>query len=724
VIHDHFRYVLRNRFNRRSALALLAACNISTLAQSATVDPNDLARMAGEARKRGVVPVIVHLAPVSLDQMHADLRGVNAAMAERAARLTAELGSTALTAGRWDNGIGQIGLYVNESGLRYLQGSGNAISFASGPPWTVQAAVNGDDGRLGKIDDLLDREGFAAVVVTLNIPALEYDIAKDGRLSFPGGDNWAASAQAMAASLASVAGTGVIALPNFNAPRASLVPEMTLRVNREGLLNLLDTDLVRSIRPVGFRDARPFAIDTDVLTTAQRDGTADVIITMRDPLTRHRLSAQSRDAATQTRRRNLLAALAGAGVTSRLQDIAIFGAVAGRITLSELRSLQAANDARLLRVELNKPMANAHLATSTVTMNMAAAWNKGYRAAGQKIIIMDSGTLSTHPFLLNAAGKSRVTLEACFGSNGGYGYYADGTRYELKSVCPLQGQQGAGDGDSPVGLAGSAQPVLNCSSYSPWTCDHGTHVAGIAAGRASSAMPIGMQGVAPDADIVAVQVFSYDPARIAAPQAFTEDLLKALQAVAGAITPGSTGNPLVVNMSLGAGKYASSCAAVNSALSDAVQTLFDAGVAVVVSTGNGQFYPYTGYNDGIAWPACVPRVIKVSAVNNDGIGNTRATYAHLADPSHFPGDSFWMAPGGGGGTYVNSSVIDGTAGKAGTSQAAPHIAGLYAAVKAAVPGISVNGVSDWIRYNASIPLSVQLSSTTTVQFNRVRLPNL
>jgi hypothetical protein len=139
VVKDHHRKFARVSF-------VVAGCSLSLSAFCASVEPADLARMTGEARSRGAVPVVVHLAGVSLDQMHSDLPGVNAAMAARAARLTAELGPNAWSAGRWDNGIGQIGLYVTETGLKYLQSTGNAVSFASGRPWSVQSAINGDDG--------------------------------------------------------------------------------------------------------------------------------------------------------------------------------------------------------------------------------------------------------------------------------------------------------------------------------------------------------------------------------------------------------------------------------------------------------------------------------------------------------------------------------------------------------------------------------------------------
>ena len=116
-----------------------------------------------------------------------------------------------------------------------------------------------------------------------------------------------------------------------------------------------------------------------------------------------------------------------------------------------------------------------------------------------------------------------------------------------------------------------------------------------------------------------------------------------------------------------------------------------------------------------------------------------STFTNLANPANFPGDYFWMAPGGGEGTFVESSfnssiAVNGftqaTGPIEGTSQAAPHVAGLYALIKAAIPGISVDGASEWIRLNASQPIapvcissSLPCTSSQNVTFSRIRLPN-
>ena len=256
-------------------------------------------------------------------------------------------------------------------------------------------------------------------------------------------------------------------------------------------------------------------------------------------------------------------------------------------------------------------------------------------------------------------------------------------------------------------------------------------MAGIAAGRNGAAVPVGLQGVAPDAGILPVQVFSFDPNGVQAPVGFGVDLAQAFAVAAAQLTAGLVHQPFVINMSLGGNFHTLPCSTgAFAAYANAVQALRTAGVPVIVATGNAR----ASGNAGIAFPACLPGAIKVSATNNDGVGNTPATYAQVVNPGSFPGETFWLAPGGGGGTTVTSSVVGGTYGSvnwAGTSMAAPHIAGLYAAYKAAVPGAAAAAVvadaSAWFVANTSVNVLVNVAPVgavvQNVNWQRVRLPN-
>lgn len=50
--------------------------------------------------------------------------------------------------------------------------------------------------------------------------------------------------------------------------------------------------------------------------------------------------------------------------------------------------------------------------------------------------------------------------------------------------------------------------------------------------------------------------------------------------------------------------------------------------------------------------------------------------------------------------------------------AAPHVSGLYAAIKAAIPGVTVANATDWINTQGSV--SVTAHGYT---FRRIHLPN-
>jgi len=362
-----------------------------------TVDGGDLARMVATAKKNGAVPVVVHLAPVSLAQLSADAAGVKAAMSDKAARVIAELGSAARSDGRWENGLGQLGISVTEAGLKILQTSGNLVSFYPDSPWHARTALSNADGGLQAIEAALAQQGYVDVQVTLNVNGLEFDTAQDGSVSYRSGPQSADSTARVARSLfADISNEEAVgkssAASRFEAfagqTGVDVNPEFTVRVTREGLEKLASSKEVRALRPVGFVDKRQVNLDPEAFSSAETNGTAEVIITIRTPLAGGALSKDSFEAATRSNKRTLDAILSAAGVKSPMKDLSVFGAVSGHLTASELSALRASGDARLLRIELNKPVA---LTTSTATAGFTNAWAAGYRGAGQNIVVMDAG---------------------------------------------------------------------------------------------------------------------------------------------------------------------------------------------------------------------------------------------------------------------------------------------------------------------------------------------
>lgn len=686
-----------------------------------------------------MVPVVAHLNAATLKDLHQSQAGVLALAAGRQEILFAELGAHAWRSGRWSNGVGQVELYVNATGLKVLAASSNAVSFWPGKGWIERSGLDNSDGRLDALERALSAGGFVDVELVPNVDGLAFEVDRSGAAQFgsvsmsslrsKAGELFARLSPSQqsdrAAALARLSDAAATA-PNA----APVTTPITARLSREGVVQLALDGSIRSIRLAGFKDSRLRKVDADVQTlladsAASSAAEVEVLLTLRDPMVGGRLSQASLDSRKAATRHAFDQLFFDAGIDAKqLKDLSLFSAMAGRLSARQLQALVNSADDRILSIELNRPVAYASLATSTGTLNMPSAWNAGYIATGQNVIVMDTGTQANHAFLRNTAGTSRVVFEACFGSNAAFG----GVNYQ--SVCPSANAVG----DSPLGLVESGAPVLSCSSAFPSQCDHGTHVAGIASGQSSAFAPPGVQGVAPGANVVAVQVFSFDQQRVQRPVVFNADLIMAMEAAVSGMPAGSTANPYTINLSLGGGQNSSACGAVSQAFTNATLTLKNLGIPVIAATGNNF---YTGQ---VAWPACTPGVVQVSSVANDGVGNTRSNFgggsgANLARPSQFPAAYIWLAPGGGNSTAIVSSRVSapGTAsysGLQGTSQAAPHVTGIYAAVKAGIPGVTVDGVSEWIRGNARVQVLISMCvigpcvPSDTVNYDRIRIPNL
>lgn len=214
---------------------------------------------------------------------------------------------------------------------------------------------------------------------------------------------------------------------------------------------------------------------------------------------------------------------------------------------------------------------------------------------------------------------------------------------------------------------------------------HGTHVAGIV-----STNGLGTSGVAPHATLVAVKVLS------ATGSGSFADVINGILYAASIPVD-------VINMSLGADiPNTPGNAPLLNALSEAIEEALDAGVFVVAAAGNSarQLLEVEGEGELLSVPAQSDE--DVAAIAATGPVN-QANFDRLASYSNFGGDDVISvgAPGGGvlgvAADFIlspcSASNIPGIPGGlpfkcgagsfvfvAGTSQAAPHVAGLGALI--------------------------------------------
>jgi len=251
-------------------------------------------------------------------------------------------------------------------------------------------------------------------------------------------------------------------------------------------------------------------------------------------------------------------------------------------------------------------------------------WDKGYTGNGWHVAILDTGIRKSHHFFAD-----KTIVEACFSAS---------------RHCP--------NGQSSMTGAGAAAHYP--ATYAGF--DHGTHVAGTAAGQKSDGT---LFGVAKDADIIAVNVFSkftadecggspcvmsYDSDQVAA-----LDYLYGLRA---------TYNIGAGNMSLGGGRYSAYCD--NSPQKDAIDLLHGANIPTAIATGND------GYCGEIGSPACISTAIAVMATTKSDDEASFNNWHPTIGDIFAPGVSILSATGDSDTSYERWD---------GTSMATPHVAG-------------------------------------------------
>ena len=308
----------------------------------------------------------------------------------------------------------------------------------------------------------------------------------------------------------------------------------------------------------------------------------------------------------------------------------------------------------VINVEEDVPVPPA-LPESVPLIGGPAAWASGFSGAGQTVAILDTGVDKAHPFL---AGK--VVSEACYST----------TTSSSTSLCPGGAQE--------TTIPGSG---INCDTAAMSICSHGTLVAGIAAGNGSGF--VGFSGVAKDADIISIQIFSrFDNSADCGGSppcvmSYDSDQIFALQRVQELSV---SFRIAAVNMSLGSGQFFAFCDSQSPSLKTAIDSLRSLGIATVIASGNN------GFTDSINSPACISSAISVGSTD-DGSFATRTD-----DISFFSNSSFFLnllAPG----RWITSSVPGGVfSTAAGTSLATPHVTGAWAIVKSKAPAATVDQV--------------------------------
>jgi len=307
----------------------------------------------------------------------------------------------------------------------------------------------------------------------------------------------------------------------------------------------------------------------------------------------------------------------------------------------------------------------------------------GDLGAGQSIVILDSGVDTSHEVF-----AGRIDTEACFS------WPEYNNAYE-ENLCPLVWFWDPAWGFK---MGEGTDQGVHCSLPN---CEHGTHVAGIAA------------AVAPAAKIIPVQVhtkfLTSDDCDGAAPCSRPTEHNE-LAALRWVLSVAEQYNIAAVNISSGSeALYYGSCDDV-SPYTPLLDELRTQGVAVITSSGND------GSSNSVNMPGCESDAITVGSTelhaDNGDIeylirlwwGGSFASKLVISGMrtdavSHFSNTSSMLdmfAPG----QAINSSLPGDSYGyKQGTSMAAPHVAGAMAVLKAKHSSASIAQLEELLEKN-------------------------
>lgn len=297
--------------------------------------------------------------------------------------------------------------------------------------------------------------------------------------------------------------------------------------------------------------------------------------------------------------------------------------------------------------QLDRPQ----LSGTTTLIGADTVWGNGYTGSGWYVAVLDTGIRTSHEFF-----SGKTIVEACFTTAG--------SSNPSTTLCP-------NSTDSQTGTGAAAHYYSLQNIDSGW--DHGTHVAGISSGNNGT-----LKGVAPDSDIIAVNVFSDGFTSSSCGGAsncvlsYTSDQVSGLEYVYGLRNTYSIAS---VNMSLGGGAYSSSCDSASQ--KSAIDLLRDAGIATAIASGNSGYCGYVGS------PSCISTSVAVGASDDSDTIASFSNWETDLVPLFAPGVSIYSSTADSDSSYESWN---------GTSMATPHVAGAWALLKQKSPTATVDSI--------------------------------
>jgi subtilisin family serine protease len=274
-------------------------------------------------------------------------------------------------------------------------------------------------------------------------------------------------------------------------------------------------------------------------------------------------------------------------------------------------------------------------------VNAPAVWAQGFTGAGTVVAVIDTGVDYNHPDLVQNIWVNPREIAGDGIDNDRNGFVDD-----------VRGWDFVDNDGVPMDVVDMSPDWLG----QPGNTGHGTHVAGtIAASRNG----IGSTGVAPDARIMPVRVLDH--------RGRGQDA-----GIARGIRYAADNGAHVINMSLGGGPA-------SSEIELAIRHATSRGCVVVIAAGNSP--QPTPFNPAML-AATIDGVIAVGAAKHD---RSLADFSALSGPD--PRMQYVTAPG----VTILSTLPGNRSGwMDGTSMAAPHVAGVAALMRSALPTADQN----------------------------------